>query len=199
MKKTFYLLSILLVICLTGSAQTYKELKQARDYFFLSKYGYLKSQPKGPMTFCLLGNGYTTAKQSPQADSMIKDWIMRHPNATVVHVTATSPPDFQSTDLKTAVFTWVVDKSDTLNLYLLRQGCFTAESMRLPKPWEKMTEAEKQLFKQRHPEAEKPKTEILLDAPSIQIFMQRIVYAEAYAKKKKLGIWKEEMVNTGLR
>ena len=171
MKKALFL--ILAVISLVGcEGQTEKFSLQ--DVKFQSIFGTNAKNPK--QVFCLQGTGFFRADRSENADSMINNWISEHPNAEIIPVS--------STDEMT--YCWVVDKTDNLNVFLIKNGCFPGGTMVRPQTYKEMSPEMKSVY---------PKNYNLLvhiEKSKYDAFIQQIKQAEISAKKERLGIWSKE-------
>lgn len=168
MKKILFLIltSIILICC-----------KEQNDKFslqnvkFQSIFGASKENPK--QVFCLLGNGYFLAEHSENADSLINNWTMAHPNAKVNPVS--------SSEMMT--YCWLVDGKDNLNTYLVKNGCFAGGNMRRPQTYDEMSPKMKKIYTKNY------KLIVHIEKAEYDAFIEQIEKAETYAKKEKLGIW----------
>jgi len=86
------------------------------------------------------------------------------------------------------IFCLIIQDSDTLNNYLIRNGCFPGGTMIRPKTWNEMEKWEKELYEEAD---EKPNVEVLMEKEDYDKFIEQIMRAEIYASGKKLGIWEE--------
>jgi hypothetical protein len=137
--------------------------------------------------YCLLGSGYFRAPTSNNADSLINDWLAKHPNAEVISV-ATHGPTLSDYPNSKMTYCWIIDKQDTINNYLIRKGCFPGGTMTRPKTWIEMSEQEKAIW------GEDPKIIVHVDKAAYEKFLDQISAAEDYAKQNRLGVWnKNEM------
>jgi len=124
--------------------------------------------------YCLLGSGYFRTPRSDNADSLVMDWLIKHPNADVIPVsTLSSYPGSKMT------YCWLVDGKDTLNNYLVRNGCFPGGTMLGPKKSNGGKETLELDFN----------VTVHIDGTSYNKFLDQIRAAEDYAKTNKLGIW----------
>lgn len=133
-------------------------------------------------TYCLLGSGYFRAPKSDNADSLINEWLSKHPTANVISV-ATHGPVLTDYPNSKMTYCWLIDKKDTINNYLIRNGCFPGGTMTRPKTWQEMSDGEKDIWK------EDPKLTVHINKKDYENFLSQIISAEEYAKQNHLGIW----------
>ena len=186
MKQLLIIILILLTFSPCKSQEKQKEELKLSDFKFESIFGSTTSEPK--TIYCLLGTGFFRAPSSDNSDSLIENWINLHPNAIVVPVSSFGPTDIEDPESK-MVYCWIIDQKDTLNNYLIRQGCFPGGTMMRPKTWNEMEKWEKELYEDSD---EKMDIQVLVDKEVYDIFIEQIKTAELFAKKEKLGIWDEE-------
>ncbi len=141
---------------------------------FKSIFGYSTSD--SIQAYCLLGTGFLRARFSPNADSLIDAWINNHPNAITIPISTIDEPNHKLT------YCWLVDNGDTINNYLIKNGCFPGGAM-------------------MHPESStaKVKIKIHIDRKGYSTFIKQIQCAEIFAKKNKLGIWSTELITKNNR
>jgi hypothetical protein len=175
------ILIIIAMVPLTSMGQFKKELK-LKDFEFESIFGYEKGDSIN--LFCLLGGGYSRAPRSQHTDAIIEQWIKEHPEAIVLPVTLLGNQLNRSAGTKIA-YCWIIDKTDTLNNHLVRQGCFTGNFMKRPKDQREMEREEKKLYKG----IVKPKVVILVDQKSYELFLDQIRACERIAEQNKSGLW----------
>jgi len=171
-------------LCL-GQQQELKPLHLSKVNF-QTIFGTASTEPSN--VYCLLGTGFFQAPGSKNSTNIITEWIKGHPNATVVPVSSFGPVEVKSPESK-MVYCWVIDKQDTLNNYLIRNGCFPGSTMMRPKTWDEMEDWEKKLNKEA---GEKPSVKIHVNKNSYNNFIAQIKAAELYAYQNKLGIWATE-------
>ena len=135
--------------------------------------------------YCLLGSGFFKTPRSDNHDSLISDWIKTHPNAIILPISSFEPLAIDDKDSK-MIYCWIIDKKDTLNNYLIRNGCFPGGTMERPKTWDEMDKREKELYQETD---EKPNVEVYVNKKAYDDFIKQIIVAEFYAKENKLGIW----------
>jgi len=125
MKKDWITFLGLMICCMP----TYGQLL-LKDFRFDSWFGYeLKSDSEN--TYCLLGTGFLRSPKAKNTDSLITRWNQLHPDAKVLPV-YTGGPIFTNLPNSKLIYCWVVDKLDTLNIDLVRQGCVPGETMQRP-------------------------------------------------------------------
>jgi len=88
------------------------------------------------------------------------------------------------------IYCWVVDNQDTLNNFLVRNGCFPGSTMLRPQTWDEMPEEMKKLYTDN--KIDHGTTEILIDKKSYDMFLEQIKADEKYAYDNRLGIWSDE-------
>lgn len=167
-------------------SQHSKEQLKISDFRFESIFGTTVKYAK--KSYCLLGSGFFRAPSSDNADSLIAAWIKNHSNAVVIPVSSFGPVNVDDKDSK-MIYCWVTDNKDTLNNYLIKNGCYPGGTMIRPETWNEMEKREKELYKGT---GEKPGVEVHIDKKSYDAFIKQIEAAELYARKNKLGIWLKE-------
>ncbi|MBI3232850.1 MAG: hypothetical protein HYZ42_02220, partial [Bacteroidetes bacterium] len=95
------------------------------------------------------------------------------------------PTEIKDKDSK-MVYCWVIDNKDTLNNYLIKNGCFPGGTMMRPKTWDEMEKLERELYEGT---GEKPDVKVYVDKKTYDVFIEQIKTAELYAKENNLGIW----------
>ena len=161
--------------------QNNNELK-LEDFKFESIFGYQNSDSSN--IFCILGQGFFRAPRSENSDSIIHDWLVKHNNAKIIPVSGIGSTMIDEPNSK-MTYCWIVDKNDTLNIYLIKQGCFPAGTMKRPETWNEMKKWEKDLYK----DTEKPDVKVFISKSDYRSFIDKIIEAEKYAEQNKLGIY----------
>jgi len=178
MKRMIYILVIVFVLSAVGCQAKADNLKIS-DIAFEFIFG---KNPKEPNNiYCLLGKGFFRAPSAENTDSLISDWIENHPNATIVPVSSINNPEFK------IIYCWVIAKNDNLNIYLVKNGCFSSGTMERPETWDEMEEWEKELYSDIY---EKPDVEIYVSDKTYNDFIEEVKKAEIYAQDNEFGIWK---------
>jgi hypothetical protein len=140
------------------------------DFEFKSIFGTHKNDKH--TSFCLLGQGFFRTPRSSNSDTLLFDWIKNHPKSMVVPVSSFGPSvtDDQMSQMK---YCWIIDSKDTLNNYLVRNGCFPGGTMQVPQfiPGGKST------------------IKMFMNDKSYLQFIAQIKVAETFAREHKLGIW----------
>lgn len=179
MKKLFYVFLLITCLPLHTIAQLDPAPKVAlKDLKFTSVFAYNKKDTLH--SICLLGTGFFKAKHSPNSDAVISEWLVAHPRAQVIPVTTYKsftpkrPGAYQS-------YCWLVDGKDTLNTYLVRNGCFAAMTMQRPHVHGEMTPLEKEMYGD---------IAMHVGRSSYRNFILQARNAEAQAKRNRLGIWR---------
>jgi len=154
---------------------------QISDFRFESIFGYQSTDSLH--LYCLLGTGFFRAPSSENSDSLILNWTVKHPNALIIPVSTLV--DSSSMNL---TYCLVIDNLDTLNVFLIRNGCFPGGTMQRPDTWSEMPDDEKLLYK----DIPQPNIQIHIEKKAYEDYIEKIKIAEQYATENKLGIWKEE-------
>lgn len=144
--------------------------------------GIVAQSEKEPGTlYYLIGNGFNIATSASSTDSIVNSWIQKHPEALVQPIYA-----FGKNEV-TMKFCLVFDGADTLNNYLIRQGCYEANAMRIPNSWNEIIVDDRRLIESL---PGVPFFEIYLGEEAQISFQEQITAAENKAKKNKIGLWK---------
>ena len=138
-------------------------------------------------TYCLLGTGYFRTPRSDNSDSLIKVWLTQHPQAKVIPVT-THGPTFTDYPESKITYCWLVDGNDTINNYLIKNGCFPGGTMMRPETYDEMSKEMKEIYK----DMPKPNIIVHVDKKVYDNFIEQIKVAEIFAENNKLGIWKKK-------
>jgi hypothetical protein len=164
MRQTIFLLYMSAIMANCGGQTTSKYLTLA-DVTFNSIFGTAKTDSSN--TYCLLGSGFFRTPRSDNSDSLIIDWITKHPKTFVIPISSIGPTMVDDKNSK-MTYCWLVDGNDTINNYLIRNGCFPGGTMQRP---------------------HEPKVKVLIDKKSFDNFIEQIKVAQKYASDSKLGIW----------
>ncbi|SMC52270.1 hypothetical protein [Moheibacter sediminis] len=175
----------ILFFCNCKGQEKEKSLK-ITDFEFNLIFGSNANYPKN--TYCLLGSGFFRPPSAENTKSLISEWLKKHPDAIVVSVSSFGPVDVDEPESK-IVYSWVIDKQDTLNNYLIRNGSFPGGTMMRPKTWDEMEKWQKELYEDSD---EKSDVEVYIDHKTYDNFIEQIKSAELYARKNKVRIWKNE-------
>lgn len=129
--------------------------------------------------YCLLGTGFFRTPRSEDADQLIQDWLEKNNDAKVILVSTL-------VDNKANInYCWLVDKNgQTINEYLVRNGCFPGGTMMRPNTFKEMSKKERKMY-----DGAKPNIIIKIDKKSYNEFIEKIKLAEIFAHENKLGIW----------
>jgi hypothetical protein len=185
MKQVTTLLILVFLLTLNScNGQDTKEFFKISDFKFQSIFGTTSKEPKS--IYCLLGTGFFRTPRSDNSDSLITEWIKTHPNAKIVSVSS-----FETIDPNSKmIYCWAIDSKDTLNNYLIKNGCFPGGTMMRPKTWNEMGKREKELYEDTD---EKPDVKVHVDKITYDTFIEQIKVAELYARENKLGIWLKDI------
>ena len=82
------------------------------------------------------------------------------------------------------VYCWLVDKMDTINNYLIKNGCFPGGTMMRPPTYDEMSDEMKSVYRK-----DNSRIFVHIDKKSYDTFIEQIKVAENYAETNKLGIW----------
>lgn len=135
MKHLIILTSIILTFTSCNGQEKQVEQLKLSDFKFESIFGTTASEPK--TTYSLLGTGFFRTPHSNNSDSLITSWINKHPEAVVIPISAFGPVKLKDPESKMK-YCWVIDQKDTLNNYLIKEGCFPGGTMMRPKTWDEM-------------------------------------------------------------
>ena len=105
--------------------------------------------------------------------------MTNHPNAEVVKVSTFGEPNHKMT------YCWLVDKGDTINNYMIKNGCYPGGTMMRPQTYKEMSDKMKAIYN----DIEKPNVKLHIDKKSYDNFIEQIKAAETFAETNKLGIW----------
>jgi hypothetical protein len=156
-------------------------LKEIR---FESIFGYDKSDSSN--MFCILGQGFFRTPRSDNSDSIIDCWLQNHQEALVIPISSIGPTVTDDPNSK-MTYCWLIDGIDTLNIFLVRQGCFPGGTMQRPKTWKELEKWEKELYNGTN----KPDVKVYISEYIYKAFINQVIDAEKHAKLNKFGIWKE--------
>jgi hypothetical protein len=153
---------------------------QLSDFKFESVFG--TNSKDSFQTYCLLGTGFFRAPFSKNADSLISGWMKNHPNAKVIPISTLDEPKHKMT------YCWLVDKGDTINNYMIKNGCYPGGTMMRPQTYEEMSDKMKAVYN----DIEKPNVKVHIDKKVYDNFIEQIKAAETFAHTNKLGIWNKK-------
>jgi hypothetical protein len=136
-------------------------------------------------TYCLLGTGYFRTPRSDNSDSLIKVWLTQHTKAKVVSVATHGPTMTDYPDSK-MTYCWLVEGKDTINNYLIKNGCFPGGTMMRPETYHEMSKEMKEMYQ----DMPKQNTILHVHEKDYENFIEQIKAAEAFAEQNKLGIWR---------
>lgn len=74
-------------------------------------------------------------------------------------------------------YCWLIDGTDTINNYLIKNGCFPGGTMMIPEPLEDQSSS----------------MTVHIEEPVYHNFIEQIKAAEIFAEKNQLGIWKKKI------
>jgi hypothetical protein len=178
MKPMNKLLSVM-VMAMTIACNAPAKTIHLSDIKFTSIFG--NDRKDSTQGYCLLGTGFFRAPTSKNSDSLIKVWMIAHPDAIVIPVSTLDEPQRKFT------YCWLVDKGDTINNYLVKNGCFPGGTMMRPKTYKELSARMKSVMGK-----EELKVIVHIDKKVYDDFIEQIKQAEIYATEHKLGIWQEK-------
>ncbi len=149
-----------------------KDELTAKDLKFESIFG--AKDKKSYKIYSLLGTGFFKTPSSANSDRLITKWLNNHPDGKIIPVST----------FENFTYCWIVDGKDTINNYLIRNGCFPGGTMQRPETYEEMSPEMKKNWGEFN-------MKVYIDKKSYENFLKQIQAAENYAKTHKLGIWAE--------
>lgn len=182
-KIAFWVLT--LSIFSVNDLMTQSEKAKLAEFEFNSIFGTKKSEPEN--VYCLLGSGFFRTPRSNEADSLVTEWLRKHPEAVVYPVSSISPIT-ESVNSK-MIYCLVVQGTDTLNNYVVRKGCYPGGTMIRPRTIEEMSEEDKKIWSDKDME-----TNVYMKKDSYNQYIEQIRQAELYARKNGMGIWNEDFL-----
>jgi len=181
MKQTLKLITIFLLTFTTSCISQNKLIElPIQDFEFESIFGN-KNGKINDKVYCLLGQGFFRAPRSDNSDELLNNWLEEHPNAKLIPVSVLKSESNMT-------YCWIVDGTENLNIYLVKNGCYPGGTMQRPRTWKEMSRKEKKIYRKM----EKPDIEILINDNLYDTFIEELKVAELYAKENKLGIWEEK-------
>jgi hypothetical protein len=175
-------LSLALTYCKSSGSTEKLPLK---DFKFEGYFGYKNGDKNS--TYCLLGQGFFRTPRSANSDSLLNAWYKNHPDAKILVISTFATPDKNNPDLNLK-YCWAIDGQDTLNNYLIRNGCYPGGTMQRPQTWEEMPAVKKAQYEN----GDKPSVTVAIDKKTYDAFIEQIKSAETFARNNKLGIWATE-------
>lgn len=135
--------------------------------------------------YSLIGMSYMSPPASNNARKLFADWMKKHPNAEVVPVCSFgAPPEAIGAPKDLLIMCWVIDKGDTLNNYLVKNGCLPGGTMFGYDEWQKLNT--------RLPKGQiVPKLELYVPMNVYKAYQTQIIENEKYAHSHKLGLWSD--------
>ena len=182
MKNSLFTLSLLSLVLQVFPVTAQNRALHARDFIFDFYFARLKNDTT--ITCSLLAQPYERMQQSENAVHFISNWLMLHPNARVLGVGPIASHGDNSS-VSTITYCWLIDQKDTLNLDLIKNGCFKANTMQVSSSGdiEKMNTEKSKSGKQASLSKE------FVNEAAIQRFKAASLTAELYAQENKLGLW----------
>jgi hypothetical protein len=182
--KTIIAIIFIFVIIQLCFSQTQKVLLNELSF----KSIFATSKNDSLHIYCLLGTGFLKTPHSDNSDSLITDWINKNQEALVIPISTFGPTETEKEE-KNWLFTycWLVAKYDTINNFLIRNGCYPGGTMMRPETWEEMSEEQKNYYIEH--KIDKPDIIVHINKKKYEDFIEQIKIAQKYAEKNKLGIW----------
>lgn len=179
--QTMKRLSLIIFIAFTLQSCLGQDIKiNLSELKFKSIFG--EKEKDNVNVYCLLGTGFFRTPRSENADQLIQDWLEKNNDAKVILVSTL-------VDKKGNInYCWLVDKNgQTINEYLVHNGCFPGVTMMRPNTFSEMSKEERKMYAD-----EKPNIIVQIDKKSYDEFIEKIKLAETFARENKLGIWKDK-------
>ena len=187
MLKKFMFTTLCLLVC---SAAFGQEAFPVGELKFHKIFG---SRLGDKTTYSLLGTGFFRTLSSGEEDSLIKDWVGRHPQAKALPVTIIGEGS-----TRPMVYVWVIDGSENMNLFLVENGAFSGsvmfdavQFMRARAPAEGRAAGTGQGDRTLSVENDGAQRRFVSDA-SYDAFVEKLEIAEETARKHKAGIWADK-------
>ncbi|NNT73248.1 hypothetical protein HKT18_13570 [Flavobacterium sp. IMCC34852] len=177
MRKLFTLLFLVIML---QSCKSQSDKINLNELEFKSIFGENKKDSLN--VYCLLGTGFFRAPTSENADELIQNWIDKNKDAKVVLISTL-------VDKKANInYCWLIDKNgETINEYLIKNGCFPGGTMMRPNTYKELSETEKKIYT-----PEDSNVIVHVDKEKYDQFIEKIKSAEILARESKLGIWKDK-------
>lgn len=187
---------LILLVALCGTAL-------AQDSFPLNELKFMKffgQRADDKTTYCLLGNGFFRTISSNEEDTIIRDWIGKHPNARAVPVSIIG-----ESSRMPITYIWAVDGSDNLNLQLIKQGAFPASVMLDAVHFDALSKGTRnraaieagaayaRKMNPSLPQDEDAPPRRLVPNPMYEVFLKELVDVEISAQTNKAGIWSDKL------
>jgi hypothetical protein len=134
--------------------------------------------------YCLLGQNYFGNLHSNNTNAIIRRWLRKHKNSNIIFISAYGPLVLAKSNSR-IIYCIIVESGDTLNNFLVKNGCFNAENMRWP---EKVDIIDRNYIPNKSPLV----ISSFLDKKALDIYFDQIISNEIFAKEHKLGIWENE-------
>jgi hypothetical protein len=170
---------ILLVSCGLLSCSSGSNLYPLEDYRFVDIFGQRRDDTTNGI-YSLQCSGWRSAKY--QTDNMVMKWTGDHPNANVQQVCSFTSTDPATSVALTNTYCWLISDKDTINTYLVRNGCCYAATMLWQDGFNKM-------LTPGYDSHQHTETKVNITERSYKTFLEQLKLAEAYAQANKLGIW----------
>jgi len=137
--------------------------------------------------FCLLGTGFFRTPRSENSDNLISTWLTVHPKAVVLPVSTLIDSSMN------IIYCLVIDNTDTLNVSLIRNGCFPGSTMQRPQTWEEMSNEDKKIYTDMENELKtkipRPNIQVHMEKEPYDHYIEQVKNAEQFASENRLGIW----------
>ena len=165
MKQQLIIIFLLISLTYFGCNGQAKKLSMAQVKFE-SIFGYPEDSS---CVYCLLGSGFFRAPRADNTDSLINDWKHKHPSDILLHISILK-------DESKMTYCWAIDNNDTLNIILIRNGCYPGGTM---------------LGSRKNTSI----SEVYISLSTYDTFIEQLKSAETFAKNNKLGIWAKKELN----
>jgi len=187
--KSNTIILIIVLLALTNCKSSKKETNviPLKDFTFKGIFGSNNDDKNN--VYCILGHNYFSEVHTDNEDSLFDKWLSDHPKANVIKICSHPRPFLNNQDI-IMIYCWIVDGNDTLNNYLIKQGCFPGRMMQRTKNWEELTPQEKEMYDEKY----YPKATLYVDSNAYNNYIEQIKSAERYARNNKKGLWEKEWI-----
>lgn len=175
--------------------------EDVRGYHF--ENGIMASKPNDPRLYVLLGSGFLRATSFGDPKIFISNWLNLHPKAFVIPISRMLSTNTRTHQVMELVYVWIEDRSESLNVTLIRAGIFAGGTMydmvdnqrgldQLLKSDPNLADARAEIEKERSA-APQDRSERLIPDDDYRKRIARIGGAERAARAEKQGIWSDAM------
>jgi endonuclease YncB( thermonuclease family) len=190
-----------LLLALSATASQTQERFPAREFTIKGIYG---TNAHDGSIYCLVGAGACLVPQDKGlADVFIANWLMAHPNATVIPISTEAKVLPLRAPSRREIFVWIEDGPDSLSLSLVHEGFYSAQAMAdmvdtekrfadmQDKAFSNDERIRKEMEKQRSQVPVENRPRRLISDSDYAERMKQAMAAEQDAKQQKKGLWSE--------